>query len=151
MAITAAFMMPHPPLIIPEIGKGGEQNIQATIDAYGQAAQRIARLSPETIVLISPHQVMYADYFHISPGAGASGDFGSFGAAQVTIQAAYDTDFVILLCGMAQSRNISAGTLGERDPRLDHGTMVPLSFVDAYRTDYKLVRIGWSGLSLAAH
>ncbi len=39
MAITAAFMMPHPPLIIPEIGKGGEQNIQATIDAYGQAAQ----------------------------------------------------------------------------------------------------------------
>ncbi len=151
MAITAAFMMPHPPLIIPEIGKGGEQNIQATIDAYGQAAQRIARLSPETIVLISPHQVMYADYFHISPGAGASGDFGSFGAAQVTIQAAYDTDFVNLLCGMAQSRNISAGTLGERDPRLDHGTMVPLSFVDAYRTDYKLVRIGLSGLSLAAH
>ncbi len=34
MAIRAAFMVPHPPLIIPEIGKGGEKSIQDTIDAY---------------------------------------------------------------------------------------------------------------------
>jgi len=68
MGIVAAFMVPHPPLIVPEIGKGEERRIQKTIDAYGETAQRIAKIRPETIVLISPHQVMYADYFHISPG-----------------------------------------------------------------------------------
>ena len=57
--ITGAFMAPHPPLIVPEIGRGEEQKIQDTIDAYHEAGRRIGGLKPETIVLISPHQVMY--------------------------------------------------------------------------------------------
>ena len=87
MGIVAAFMVPHPPLIVPEIGKGEERRIQKTIDAYGEAAQRIAKIRPETIVLISPHQVMYADYFHISPGKRAKGDFDQFRAGHVRMEA----------------------------------------------------------------
>lgn len=68
MGISAGFMVPHPPLIIPEVGGGEEKKIQKTIDAYRKAAQMISSLQPETIVLLSPHQIMYADYFHISPG-----------------------------------------------------------------------------------
>ena len=41
--------------------------------------------------------------------------------------------------------------MGERNPELDHGTMIPLYFIDKKYTDYKLVRIGLSGLSLADH
>ena len=41
MGITAAFMLPHPPLIIPEVGRGEEKKIQKTIDAYHQAAKTI--------------------------------------------------------------------------------------------------------------
>ena len=74
MAVLAAYMVPHPPLIIPDIGKGTESAIQSTIDAYRKAAEKIGSLKPDTIVVISPHQVMYADYFHISPGDGADGD-----------------------------------------------------------------------------
>lgn len=74
MAITAAYMVPHPPLIIPDVGNGQERIIQKTIDSYHETAQRIALQKPETIILISPHQTMYADYFHISPGTEASGD-----------------------------------------------------------------------------
>lgn len=94
MGIMAAFMVPHPPLIVPDIGRGEEHRIQSTVDAYGKVARRIGELQPETIVLISPHQVMYADYFHISPGKGAKGDFGQFGAGQVKLEAAYDTEFI---------------------------------------------------------
>ena len=96
--ITGAFMVPHPPLIIPEIGRGEEKKIQATIDAYHETGRRIGSLKPETIVLLSPHQVMYADYFHISPGKGAKGDFGRFGAGQVKMSVEYDTEFVKSLC-----------------------------------------------------
>ena len=57
-------MVPHPPLIVPEVGKGEEKKIQDTIDAYHRVAGKIGELKPETIVLISPHQIMYADYFY---------------------------------------------------------------------------------------
>ncbi len=151
MGIMAAFAVPHPPLIIPEIGRGGEKRIQKTVDAYEEAARRLGEHRPETIVLLSPHQTMYADYFHISPGNGAEGDFAQFQAGQVKLEAAYDTEFVDKLCRLAKEREIPAGTLGERDWRLDHGTMVPLYFVDKYWKDYRLVRIGLSGLPLFCH
>ena len=149
--IQGTFMVPHPPLIVPAVGRGEEHKIQNTIDAYHEVSRRIGELKPETIVLISPHQVMYADYFHISPGKGAKGDFGQFGAGQVRFEVRYDTEFVENLCKLAEAGDIPAGTAGERDRRLDHGTMVPLYFIDQYWKDYQLVRVGLSGLSLTTH
>ncbi|MCI8371945.1 MAG: AmmeMemoRadiSam system protein A [Lachnospiraceae bacterium] len=151
MSILAAVMLPHPPLIVPEIGRGEERKIQDTINAYEEAAERIGALKPQTIVLLSPHQTMYADYFHISPGDRAVGDFGQFGAAKVQVEAVYDTEFVEELCQLAGWEGLAAGTAGEREPQLDHGTMVPLYFVRAQLSGYRLVRIGLSGLPLAAH
>lgn len=144
-------MVPHPPLIIPEIGKGEEKKIQDTIDAYHEVGRRIGALRPDTIVLISPHQIMYADYFHISPGKSGKGDFGQFRAGQVEMKVTYDTEFAENLGKLAEAGEIPAGTLGERDRRLDHGTMVPLYFVNPYWTGYKLVRVGLSGLALTMH
>ena len=151
MPITFTCMLPHPPLIVPAVGKGEERKIQKTIDAYHEAARRIAACRPETIVLISPHQVMYADYFHISPGKSANGDFAQFSAPGEQMEVSYDTAFVEKLCALAEEKALPAGTLGEQDRRLDHGTMVPLYFVNQYWTDYQLVRVGLSGLPLSMH
>ena len=149
--IQGTFMVPHPPLIVPEVGRGEEQKIQDTIDAYHEVGRRIGGLQPETIVLLSPHQVMYADYFHISPGNGAAGDLGQFGAGQVRFEVRYDREFVENLCKLADAGDLPAGTAGERERRLDHGTMVPLYFVNQYWKDYQLVRVGLSGLTLTDH
>ena len=151
MGILAGFMVPHPPLAIPEIGRGQEKKIQKTIKAYHQIGQRIKELQPETIVLLSPHQVMYADYFHISPRAGARGDFRQFGVRQVAVEAEYEKEFVEKLCNLASKSHFPAGTKGEQVSYLDHGTMVPLYFVNQYWTKYRLVRIGLSGLSFLKH
>ena len=151
MGISAAFIVPHPPLIVAEVGRGEERKIQRTIDAYGEVARRIGALRPETIVVISPHQTMYADYFHISPGTWGKGDFGQFRAGQVRMEVPYDTIFVKELCQLADSCGLPAGTEGERDRRLDHGTMVPLYFVNQQWEGYRLVRIGLSGLPLKMH
>ena len=154
MGIAAAFMVPHPPLIIPEIGRGAERVIQSTIDAYKEVGRRIGRIEPDTIVVISSHQIMYADYFHISPGEGAKGDFGQFRAGEVKFEIPYDTGFVEELCRHAEAQGLAAGTMGvrrESDRNLDHGTMVPLYFVNEFWDKYQLVRIGLSGLPLAMH
>ena len=151
MPIVAAYMVPHPPMIVPEVGRGSEKQIEKTIAAYRAVAEEIAALRPETIIVTSPHAVMYADYFHISPGEHASGDFGGFRAPGVKFRKEYDTEIVSRICALAKEQGFPAGTLGERDRHLDHGTMVPLYFADQFFTKYRLVRIGLSGLPLTDH
>ncbi|QTE67428.1 AmmeMemoRadiSam system protein A [Clostridiales bacterium] len=151
MPIAAAYMVPHPPMIVPEVGHGSEKQIEKTIAAYRAVAAEIAEIRPETIIVTSPHTVLYADYFHISPGEHASGDFGSFRAPGVKFRKEYDTELVSAVCALAKGKDFPAGTLGERDRHLDHGTMVPLYFVDQAYMDYRLVRIGLSGLPLPDH
>lgn len=151
MSVIAAFIVPHPPLIFPEVGKGEEKIIQKTIDSYRSVADQIAEIKPETVILTSPHSIAYADYFHISPGASASGNFSQFRAPQVKMQVSYDEEFVRLLSDNAKNAGISAGTSGERDPNLDHGTIIPLRFIQEKYQDFKLVRIGLSGFSLLDH
>ena len=74
MSIIGAVIVPHPPLIIPTVGRGREREVQATIDAYQTAAKQAAAWEPEVLIITSPHPVMYADYFHISPGRGTTGN-----------------------------------------------------------------------------
>lgn len=152
MGIVAGIMVPHPPLIVPAVGRGGERGIAATVRAYEQAAEFAMSFEPETLVIISPHAVMYADYFHISPGAGASGNFAQFGAPQEAFDVAYDVEFVRGLEAAVGKSGFPAGTLGERDKRLDHGVMVPLYFISrAAGKMPKAVRVGLSGLPLTKH
>ncbi len=147
----AAFMVPHPPMIVPAVGKGSEQKIRSTIEAYERVGREIAALSPETIILASPHATMYADYFHISPGRQAKGSFRPFSAPQVKFQETYDTELVDAICRIADRDAFPAGTLGEQEPALDHGTMVPLWFIRKYYSGGKIVRLGLSGLPLMDH
>ncbi|MBO5520835.1 MAG: AmmeMemoRadiSam system protein A [Eubacterium sp.] len=151
MPILGAFMVPHPPMIIPSVGRGSEAQIRRTTDAYDAVAKEIAALQPETIVITSPHAVMYADYFSISSGKGAKGSFASFGAPQTAFAETYDTELVEQISLLADARDFPAGTLGNREKALDHGTMVPLWFIRRHYADGKIVRIGLSGLSLADH
>ena len=151
MSIVAAFMVPHPPMIVPEVGRGSENQVEKTIKAYEKVADEIAALKPETIIISSPHSIMYSDYFHISPGAGASGSFADFGAPQVRFDLDYDEELVKLICARAEASHFPTGTLGEKRPELDHGTMVPLWFITKKYKDFKLVRTGLSGYDLLKH
>ena len=144
MSVVGAIMVPHPPIILPEVGRGEEKKIAATDEAYRKAAAFVESLRPETIVLLSPHSVMYADYFHISPGKSAKGNMRQFRAPQVEISVSYDSAFVRKLTDAASSAGFPAGTLGERSPELDHGTMIPLYYINqCERSSWRMDR-SWS-------
>lgn len=151
MSILAGFLVPHPPMIVPEVGRGSEAQIVETTRAYERVAEEAAALRPDTILISSPHAVMYTDYFHISPGSGAAGSFRRFHASGVTFSERYDTELVGRICELAEAEKLSAGTLGERDRELDHGTMVPLYFLRKRYAGGNLVQIGLSGLPLTEH
>ena len=66
MNILGSFMVPHPPLIIPEVGRGSEEQVKKTIDSYNNIADQIAELNPETIIISSPHTLLFESSFYVA-------------------------------------------------------------------------------------
>ena len=151
MSLLAAFMVPHPPLIVPKIGRGSEDQVAETIRSYNEVARRIASLKPETIIITSPHATMYSNYFHISPGYHAKGSFSRFGVPDISFDESYDASLRDRILEKCENEGFPAGTEGGRDARLDHGTMVPLWFIRKAYDGFKIIRIGLSGLPLTDH
>lgn len=151
MPVIAAFAVPHPPLAVAGVGRGQEQGIAATLASFHEVARRIAELAPDVLVFSSPHATAYHDYLHISPGTRADGDFARFGDPDDELEADYDVDLVDAVCAEAALAGIAAGREGERAPALDHGVMVPLSFIRAAGVRCPIVRMGISGLSALDH
>lgn len=151
MSVLAAYIVPHPPIIIPAVGRGEEKKIEKTINAYREIAREIAKLAPETLILTSPHTVCYADYFHIAPGASAKGDLAQFMAPNEKISVRYDKELAEMIVDRAAELFFPAGYLGEKSPDLDHACMVPLSFILKEWPNCRIVRIGLSGLSPLVH
>ncbi|MDR2162451.1 MAG: AmmeMemoRadiSam system protein A [Clostridiales Family XIII bacterium] len=154
-----AYLLPHPPLIVPGVGAGDE--IPDTRAAFGRVAAEITELAPETVIYVTPHSCMYGDYIHISPGAGAVGDFGQFRARGIKLSVEYDEELATLIGQISSTDGLPAGPLGERDASLDHGVLVPLYFLQRQnghdKSDRpllptaKIVRISLSGFPLIDH
>ena len=128
MAIEAAFMVPHPPLIVPEVGKGSEKQVEKTIDSYKIVAKKIASLKPETIIFSSPHATYYADHFFLSGGEVEEGSFKNFGAGEVSFTEEIDLELVKEIEKIAKTKDFPCGRI-ERVEEIDHGTMGPLYFI----------------------
>ena len=143
------YLMPHPPLIVPGVGKGDE--IPSTRRACIQIAAEIKEYAPDTLVIISPHSILYEDYFHITPGKRAQGDFGAFRAKNINFSVEYDSELAALIGELAQREGLPAGPMGEKQRELDHGVTVPLYFITQVEESPPVVRISLSGLPLLDH
>lgn len=151
MSMLGAIITPHPPVLLPEVGGGREREIAATDRAMRTAAETVAAWQPDVIIVSSPHTILYRDYFHIAPGDGAVGDMGRFGAPEVRIHASYDTLLREEIIRCAEAEGLHAGTLGQRDPELDHGVLIPLYYLRKAGVRCPIVRMGLSGFSPLDH
>ncbi len=151
MSFLGACAVPHPPLILPEIGRGEENKISDTIEAYKSVADWIVKNNPDLVVITSPHATMYGDYMQISSGSTAKGSFANFGHPELAFHVEYDEEFVQQVSKTAGEIKLPAGTLGRQGSELDHGTMIPLYFLQMAGYEGKIVRIGLSGLSNIHH
>ena len=151
MALKACFIVPHPPLIIPEIGKGQELEIKNTIFAYMDIANKIAEIKPDTIVITTPHANSYYDCFCMSTGKMAFADFSKFGASNVRFQVTYDSDFIYSISELTRKIGFPLTSGGKLENLLDHASAIPLYFINKVYKDYKIVRFSLSGLPLETH
>ena len=150
MSIIGGVVLPHPPLAVPSVGRGKEKQINDTIDSYKKVAKMIKELEPDTIIVISPHTRNYSDFIVIEDGDGSSGDLSQFDAKDERIEVSYDREFLKLLYEDLNSTDFPAGNDNKQES-LDHAMIVPLYYVNQEYTNYKIVRVGLSSLSLVDH
>src|SRR3989338_7713219 len=79
MPLVFAAMTPHPPVLIPEIGKDNLKKIEKTEAAMKKLEQEFYAAKPESVVVISPHGQIFADDFNIKLSSGYSANFKEFG------------------------------------------------------------------------
>lgn len=147
------FLMPHPPVIIPEVGRGGEERVISTVNACKQVGERIKAITPDTIIVITPHGVVFKDAIAMVTSQNIQGDFGRFGAPQVEMNCNIDLKLTTSIIDNANNYGISVAGIDERTSarynvpfQLDHGAMVPLYYVENMK-NYNIVHITYGFLS----
>lgn len=151
MAIVAAYAVPHPPLIVPNVGKGEEKGIARTIAAYEEVGRRVAGHAPDTIVLSSPHAPAYYDAFAICAREQLTASMRQFRDRKDDFTAQVDTEFAALAEERAKAVGLPLMARAWRGADMDHAAFVPLYFVNQRYTAYHLVEVGLSGLSAEDH
>ncbi|MFA6690642.1 MAG: AmmeMemoRadiSam system protein A [Saccharofermentanales bacterium] len=149
--ILKAYVLPHPPIILPEVGRGEEEKVAKTSAAYHRAAQEIAALAPESIIICSSHAPLLRSAFYVANAPHAEGDMRAFGINSVREEVEYDQKLVERLKIVSSERNIPLEYTHVEARVLDHGTLLPLAFIHQYYRDFKLLRLGISLLKPKAH
>lgn len=153
MSLQGFYLLPHPPIVVPEVGKGEEKKISTTSESFESIGKEIGEKAPETIVIITPHGTMFQDAIALSYEDEIAGDLRQFRAPSVSMKFAINKPLTSKIYELAYKEKIPSVMVTNSILRkynmgtsLDHGAMVPLYFINKYYNNYKLVHITYTAL-----
>jgi aromatic ring-opening dioxygenase LigB subunit len=141
--LVGCALMPHPPLMIPEVGQNELVRIQATVDAATRVADMLKEANPQTVVIITPHGPVFEDAVTVSIHPRLRGSMAHFGVPDVTL--GFETDNLLIKHIIRNSQRLGINLTELTDDtaknyriplELDHGAFVPL---------YYLAKAGFKG------
>ena len=136
-------LMPHPPILVLEVGWGRENEARETLKGLKLLAESLRDRRPDALLVLSPHQPYAPGALFLNSAGRAAGTLAPFGAPSVTIGLDCPREL-----RRATADRLSA--LGARiregsrpDLTSDQGTLVPLYFL---RRAW-----GWDGENLSGN
>lgn len=141
--LVGCALMPHPPIMIPEVGNEELEHIKTTVETAKQVAEMLKNENPQTVVIITPHGPVFEDAVAISIHPRLKGNLAQFGAPDVTL--GFETDNLLIknIIRNCQRLGINLTELTydvaknyRIQLQLDHGAFVPL---------YYLAKAGFKG------
>ncbi|MCX6811236.1 MAG: AmmeMemoRadiSam system protein B [Candidatus Berkelbacteria bacterium] len=145
--LNFAALTPHPPIIIPEIGGEDSKKTSKTITAMEKLSIELKKTSPDTIIIISPHGLVYPDRINICGMLNLRGTLSQFGIGGLKFKFQNDPELAEALTQKAEENGIQT-LLYDNDNsffELDHGTVVPLYFLaKELKKDIKILPIAYS-------
>lgn len=148
MPLIFAAICPHPPILIPNIGKGHLKKIQKTKEAMEKLEEDFYSAKPETVIVISPHGRLMSQAFTINHSPALKGDFVDFGDLATSLEFKNDLALAYQIREKVETKIPLVLTISER---LDHGSCVPLFYLTQHLKDVKVIPLGYSFLGRAVH
>lgn len=152
MGVVSCYLMPHPPIMVKEVGGGETEKVASSIAACESAGRRIKDLAPDTVVIISPHGPVFQDAVCIYDFP-LKGSLSSFGAPGVKMEFEADEELKEEIIKRASERNLpavkSSGVNISRygiKETLDHGVLVPMYFITKSASGFKLLPLAFGML-----
>lgn len=147
------YLMPHPPIMIPEVGNGKEEEIRETIKSCEIIRKEIKHNNIETIIIITPHGNVFRDGVCIIDDYNIEGDLSRFGVSDVYYDLKIDRDITKKILEYCMEEEIPVVNLNKDKAKLynvrvelDHGALVPLYNI-LRNKQYKIVHITYGLLS----
>jgi AmmeMemoRadiSam system protein A/AmmeMemoRadiSam system protein B len=130
--------------MVPEVGRDAIAEVRASIEAMAELTQRLIDVQAETVVIISPHGPLKREAFIAYDGPQLHGDFANFRAPTVTLNAELDDELLNEITRRAANEHLIVMRIRGFD--LDHGTAVPLYFLQRNGWHGKVVALGYNFL-----
>jgi AmmeMemoRadiSam system protein A/AmmeMemoRadiSam system protein B len=135
--------------MVPEVGRESIYEVRGSIDAMAELTRRIVDNNAKTVILISPHAPLEPAAFVAYSGPKVIGDFAGFRAPGARVEANVDEELLNAI-------KLSAATEGYevielQGQYLDHGTAVPLYFLNRNGWHGSVVALGYSFLGNEDH
>ena len=148
-ALVFAGIAPHPPIMVPEVGREAVAEVRSSIDAMAALTERIVNAGAETVIIISPHAPLDPAAFIAYGGPQLHGDFSNFRSATTTVEAEIDEELLHEISRIAAENELQL--LRIQGHELDHGTTVPLYFLQRNGWDGRVIALGYSFVSNEDH
>jgi AmmeMemoRadiSam system protein A/AmmeMemoRadiSam system protein B len=148
-SLVFAGIAPHPPIMVPEVGRDAIADVSDSIGAMANLTERVIASGAETIVIISPHAPLETSAFVAYDGPQLYADFANFRAPTATVHAALDDELLNEITRAAAEASLVVIKI--QGYNLDHGTAVPLYFLQHNGWQGKVVALGYSFLSNDDH
>jgi MEMO1 family protein len=148
-SLVFSAITPHPPIMVPEVGRESIARVEDSIEAMAELTQRLIDSGAESVIVVSPHAPIEADSFVAYRGPEVYGDFTNFSAPDTYFSATVDEELLAAIKDAAAGERYEVLNLPSHD--LDHGTAVPLYFLFRNGWEGKVVPLGYSFLSNEDH
>lgn len=149
MSLVFAAISPHPPLLIPTIGKQAIKKVEKTKTALEQLEQDLYLTHPEIIVIISPHGSYFQNAFTLNICPEYETDLRDFGDLATKLKFKGEMHITALIREASKDKNFPLAVISES--HLDHGVAVPLYFLAKHLPNVAIIPMGFCDLDWKTH
>ncbi|MFA5188336.1 MAG: AmmeMemoRadiSam system protein B [Patescibacteria group bacterium] len=146
--IVFSAICPHPPILIPNIGKDNLDKIKDTAKALKDLEKDLYAAKPDVILIISPHGEIIPDAFSINLNSSYYLDFEEFG--DFTTKAEFKSSPRLVLQLKERVENQFPLILSSMN-KLDHGAGVPLFYLTKHLKNIEIIPLSYSLLDYDKH
>ena len=147
--LVFAAITPHPPLLLPSVGKEEQKKLAKTREAFEELERDLYAAKPHRIIIITPHEGVFEDAFTINAHTNLHAHFDTFGDLETSHSWHGDPELAANIQHAGNKKNVPVQLISNE--QIEHGASIPLMHLTNHLEHIKVLPIGYSGLDPQQH